>query len=79
MSFRFVNVTTLHERVISCEIVVSLKFDLHVFTSETDISTQKKINYDRVDLTPTKRDFPPTGKILNCYGLPRVTKNNLVI
>ena len=27
-----------------------------------------------VDLTSTKRDFPPKGKMLNCYGLPRVSR-----
>ena len=37
-------------------------------------STRQNTTPTRVDLTSTKRDFAPTGKMLNCYGLPRVSR-----
>ena len=38
-------------------------------TRQNSTPTRGRLNSDRVDLTPTKREFHPTGKMLNCYGL----------
>ena len=43
-------------------------------TRQNSTPTRGQLNSDKVDLTSTKRDFPPTGKMLNCYGLPRFSR-----
>ena len=50
-------------------------------TRQNSTPTRGRLNSDRVDLTLTrvaltssKRDFPQSGKMLNCFGLPRVSK-----